>query len=346
MYKQTIEKLLNKKNLLVEESEMMFNEIFKNNLNPVQISAFLTGLAAKGEIYEEIYGAASSLNRFKVPVHCSSETLADTCGTGGDKSGTFNISTAVAFVIAANGFTVAKHGNRSVTSSSGSADVLISLGINLANLTPEKAEQALNNIGISFLFAPYFHPAMKYVADIRKNLNFRTIFNIIGPLVNPAGPVKFHALGVFSPKLVPVMAKVLQKMGVENGAVFSSYDGLDEISVFDQTKIVFFNNETSEEIIFDPKSSGIYHNPEEINTIKVSNPDESANIIKKVLTNSSPSVARDIVTINAAIFEKLRDPDISFEEAIKKTREIISTYKPLEKLNQLIGFAQKEEAKN
>ena len=346
MYKQVIEKLLNGNNMLPGETEMIFDEIFNNSINDVQVSSFLTALASKGEVYQEILGAAHSLNKFKIPVKCSSLQLSDSCGTGGDKSSTFNISTAVSFVIAANGFTVAKHGNRSVTSSSGSADVLVSLGINLTNLTPAKAEQALNNIGISFLFAPYFHPAMKYVANIRKNLSFRTIFNIIGPLVNPAGPVKYHALGVFSPKLAPVMAKVLQQMGVENGAVFSSYDGLDEISVFDQTKIIFFNNESTEEIIFDPKKYGIYHESKELEKIKVNNPDESAELIKKILTNSAPSVARDIVTINAAIFEKLREPEISFEEAIRKTSELISTYKPLEKLNQLIGFSQKDEVTN
>ena len=346
MYKNAIGKLLQKQDLNSEETEIIFDKIFREELDIAQISAFLTALAAKGESADEILGAASSLNKLKVNINNSAEFLADTCGTGGDGSSTFNISTAVAFIIAANGFTVAKHGNRSVTSSSGSADVLISLGINLADLTPQMAETALNKIGITFLFAPYFHPAMKTVAPIRKSLGFRTIFNIIGPLVNPAGPVKYHALGVFSPKLVPTMAKVLRNMGVEHGAVFSGYDGMDEISVFDRTRMVVFHGDDFEEIIFDPEKYNILHDENEREIIKVTNPEESAELIKKVLTNSGPAVARDIVTVNAAIFEKLRNPENSFENAIKNTKEIISTYKPLEKLNQLIGISQKGEIKN
>ncbi len=342
-YKSIINQLIEGKNIESEEIKEIISQILEESLDPVQSSAFLTALRIKGESEEEILGVANALREKMIKVRCKErEKLADTCGTGGDGSGTFNISTTVAFIAAAAGFKVAKHGNRSVTSSSGSADLLVSLGVNITNLTPTRAEEALRKIGVTFLFAPFFHPAMKAVAPIRQGLGFRTIFNIIGPLVNPAGPVMYHTLGVFSPKYVEVVARVLRKLGTEKGAVFSSYDGLDEVSPFEATKVVLFDRDNFQEFIIRPEDFDMKHNRRAIDEIKVSDPEESAKLVKDILTGSAPKVAVDIVLLNAGLLFALRNGG-KIAEGIEEARAILSSLKPLEKLNQLVGFTQKEE---
>ncbi len=342
-YKTAISKLINHEDLEAEEVKSIISAILSEEMDPIQSSAFLTALRMKGEKEEEILGVAEALKEKMVMVKCKDrENLVDTCGTGGDGKSTFNISTAEAFVAAAGGFRVAKHGNRSVTSSSGSADVLVSLGINITSLTPKRAEEALKKIGITFLFAPFFHPAMKAVAPVRQKLGFRTIFNIIGPLVNPAGPVTYHTMGVFSPDFVKPVAKVLKKLGVKKAAVFSSYDGLDEISPFAPTRAIIFDEEKFEEVIIQPEQLGMKHSPEEMEEIIVTNPEESASLIKAIFTGEAPEVAKDMTILNSGMLFYLRNGG-ALADGVAEAKEILNSFKPLEKLNQLIGFSQKEE---
>ncbi len=344
-YKSIINNLIEGKNIEKEEIKDLIGKILSEEIDPVQSSAFLTALRIKGEAEEEILGVAEALKEKMVAINCEEkEKLADTCGTGGDGSSTFNISTTSAFIASAGGFKVAKHGNRSITSSSGSADVLLSLGVNFMELTPDKAHTALKKFGITFLFAPFFHPAMKAVAPIRQKLGFRTIFNIIGPLVNPAGPVTYHTMGVFSPDYVNKIAKVLRDLGTKNGAVFSSYDGMDEISPFAPTKVTIFLEDKFEDFTFEPGKFGLSHPESERELIKVSNPEESAELIKGVLTNNAPSVAIDTVILNAGFLFALRNGG-NIGEGIEEAKEVLYSLKPLEKLNQLIGFTQKTEVR-
>ncbi len=345
-YKTLINSLINGEEIEREEIKNFILSVLNGEIDPVQTAAFLTALRIKGESLNEVLGVAEALREKMVKVECDEkDKLADTCGTGGDNSGTFNISTAVSFLAAAGGFKVAKHGNRSITSASGSADVLVSLGVNIKNLTPQRAEEALKKIGITFLFAPFFHPAMKAVAPVRQKLGFRTIFNIIGPLVNPAGPVSYHSMGVFSPSYIDTISSALREMGTRRGAVFSSYDGMDEVSPFAPTRIIFFNETGTEERVIKPEDFGLKHDEKEREKIKVKNPDESAELIKKIFRGEAPQVAIDTVILNAGVLFALKNGnDIS--EGISEAKKVLESLKPLEKLNQLVGFSQMEEVKN
>ncbi|MCP3678578.1 MAG: anthranilate phosphoribosyltransferase, partial [Deltaproteobacteria bacterium] len=235
MIKEAIAKVIASQDLTESEMVEVMNEIMTGGASPAQISAFITALRMKGETVAEITGAARVMRERATKIEVKAERVVDTCGTGGDESMTFNISTAAAFVAAGAGVVVAKHGNRSVSSKSGSADVLKALGVNI-EVEVERVEECIGEIGIGFLFAPLLHGAMKYAAPVRREIGIRTVFNILGPLTNPAG-ARFQLLGVYDPLLTDMMAQVLNNLGSKRAFVVRGEDGLDEITLTSVTKI-------------------------------------------------------------------------------------------------------------
>ena len=248
MIKEAIANVVERKNLTEDEMVSVMREIMEGEATPAQIAAFITSLRMKGETVDEITGAARVMREKALKVKTKASVVIDTCGTGGDESFTFNISTAAAFVAAGAGLTVAKHGNRSVSSKSGSADVLKSLGVNI-EAEVQKVEECLDSIGIGFLFAPLMHSAMKYAAPVRREIGIRTIFNILGPLTNPAG-AQYQVLGVYRSELTEVLANVLKNLGSARALVVSGNDGLDEMTLTTETKVTELKNGDREYILY------------------------------------------------------------------------------------------------
>ncbi|HEY3340836.1 MAG TPA: anthranilate phosphoribosyltransferase, partial [Anaerolineae bacterium] len=240
MIQQAIAKLFNRESLSIEEAEKTMDEIMSGTATPTQIGAYLAALQLKGETPDEIVGSARAMRAKSLRIHTQKTLLVDTCGTGGDRSGTFNISTTAAFVVAGAGASVAKHGNRAASSQSGSADVLMALGVNVT-LSPEQVGQCIDEIGIGFAFAPIHHPAMKYAAGARKEIGARTIFNILGPLTNPAN-ASCQLLGVFDPSLTEMLAQVLAGLGVTHALVVSGPEKVDELTTTGINKISELSN--------------------------------------------------------------------------------------------------------
>ena len=270
------------------------SQVMTGGCNEQQIALLLTALRAKGETVEEVAGAAAAMRKHMTAIRSRHEQLLDTCGTGGGGSSTFNISTTAALVIAAAGVPVAKHGNRSVTSKSGSADVLAALGVNIEATVPQ-VEHCLDELGICFCFAPLMHPAMKHVAAVRKKLGVRTIFNLLGPLANPAG-AKFQLLGVGIPELRPLIASSLKLLGVERALVVSGQDGMGEVSIADATDVTQLDSSESSEFVWSPEAFGLQRSS--IDAIRVDGPQQSADMVRSVLTGEA-GAARDIVLLNA-----------------------------------------------
>src|SRR3989338_3949230 len=235
MIQEAISRLADKKDLLDNEAAKAMEDIMEGKATNAQVAAFLVGLRLKGENTEEITACARIMREKSIRIDPDAKFLVDTCGTGGDNSGTFNISTAAAFVAAGAGASVAKHGNKSISSKCGSADVLRALGVNI-ELEPLQVKECIEKVGIGFMFAPKFHPAMKYAMDARRELGVRTIFNILGPLTNPAG-AKSQLMGVFDQKLMPIMANVLKNLGSRHAMIVNG-DGMDEISISSKTDVV------------------------------------------------------------------------------------------------------------
>ena len=235
MFREYLTKIIDRKNLTQSDMSEMIGLIFSGEVSDSQVGAFMAALATKGETFEELAGAAQAMRRKALRIEALGQTVVDTCGTGGDGANTFNISTTTAFVVAGCGVTVAKHGNRSVSSKCGSADLLENLGINL-NTAPEIVEEAIAEIGIGFLFAPLYHGAMKYAMTARKEVGVRSIFNMLGPLTNPAG-ANCQLLGVYAPQLTEMFAEALKMLGSRRAFVVHGHDGLDEISVCAPTRI-------------------------------------------------------------------------------------------------------------
>ncbi|MBI5639634.1 MAG: anthranilate phosphoribosyltransferase [Nitrospirae bacterium] len=329
MIKEAISLLVS--NISLSESEMAecMKEIMEGKATDSQIGAFLTALRIKGETVEEITGAARIMRdkaaRIKAP-----EGVLDTCGTGGDMSHTFNISTTTAFVVAAAGVPVAKHGNRAVSSKSGSADVLESLGIKI-DLAPEKVETCLFETGFGFLFAPLFHPAMKYAIGPRREMGIRTVFNILGPLTNPAD-ARRQILGVFTSRLTEPLAKVLGNLGAEEAMVVHGEDGLDEITISDGTKVSWLRQGTVENLIFSPEDFGIERG--RIDDLVGGSKDENARVTLEILKGEKGH-KRDVVVINsaAALMVSGRVPGIA--EAVDKAKEAIDSGAAMAKLEQI-----------
>ncbi|MFT8314963.1 MAG: anthranilate phosphoribosyltransferase [Clostridium sp.] len=335
MLKEAIKKISNKENLNEEEAYSSVNEIMKGEALQSQIGAFLVGLRMKGETVEEITGAARAMRDNASIVKLESEYVIDTCGTGGDGSKTFNISTAVAIIAAAAGVKVAKHGNRAVSSSSGSADVLQKLGINI-DIEPEKAKKLIDENGMAFLFAQKYHSAMKNVGPVRKELGIRTVFNILGPLTNPAF-VKGQVLGVYSKELTHTLAEVLLKLGSEKAMVVHGGDGLDEITTTTTTYVSEIREGKVIDYEIEPEKLGIPL--AKVEDIKGSSAKENAGIIIDILKGKR-GPKRDIVVLNTAAALYVGKVAENLEQGIKLTEDIIDSGKAYEKLNELVEYSK------
>ncbi|AJA47494.1 anthranilate phosphoribosyltransferase [Clostridium pasteurianum DSM 525 = ATCC 6013] len=335
MLKEAIKKISNKENLNEEEAYSSVNEIMKGEALPSQIGAFLVGLRMKGETVEEITGSARAMRDNASIVKLESEYVIDTCGTGGDGSKTFNISTAVAIIAAAAGVKVAKHGNRAVSSSSGSADVLQELGINI-DIEPEKAKKLIDEKGMAFLFAQKYHSAMKNVGPVRKELGIRTVFNILGPLTNPAF-VKGQVLGVYSKELTHTLAEVLLKLGSEKAMVVHGGDGLDEITTTTTTYVSEIREGKVIDYEIEPEKLGIPL--AKVEDIKGSSAKENAGIIIDILKGKR-GPKRDIVVLNTAAALYVGKIAETLEQGIKLTEDIIDSGKAYEKLNELVEYSK------
>lgn len=293
--KEAIGKVINRENLSEDEMRKVINIIMKGDATSCQIGAFLAALRMKGETIDEIIGAVKGMRDNMVKLNIEDEYLIDTCGTGGDGGKTFNISTAVSIIAAAGGVKVAKHGNRAVSSKSGSADVLEALGIK-TDLSPKESIEQIKNKNMSFLFAQQYHKAMKNVGKERREVGTRTIFNLIGPLANPA-PIRGQLMGIFDGNLVGTIGEVLLNLGIEKGLVVHGDDGLDEITITDETKICEISNGGTKIYKISPEEFGIKRVSME--EISGGTPEENAETIISILKGEK-GAKRDIVTLNAA----------------------------------------------
>jgi anthranilate phosphoribosyltransferase len=299
MIKDSTQKLIDGTNLTYEESREVMKEIMSGQATNAQIAAFLTASRMKGETVEEIRAFAEIMKECSNRIHPRvNGRLIDTCGTGGDKIKTFNISTTAAFVVAGAGVPIAKHGNRSVTSQSGSADVMEKLGLNL-DMTPQTVQNSVEQVGIGFMFAPAFHPAMKHVIGPRREIGIRTIFNVLGPLTNPAC-ANAQILGVYDCKLTDPLTHVLKRLGCEEAMVVHGLDGLDEISTVGKTAIAWLRDGEVKTIETVPKDFGVRQ--AQIDAIKGTTPDESAEVLFKILNGycAADDPKSEIVLANAA----------------------------------------------
>lgn len=334
-FQQYIRKISNHQLLNHTEMTEAMRIIMTGQATPAQVGAFLLGLRMRGETVEEITAAASVMRELVTPVAISHEYLVDTCGTGGDSSGTFNISTASAFVAAAAGARVAKHGNRSVSSKSGSADVLEIAGINL-ELTADQVARCINELGVGFLFAQKHHNAMKHAIGPRRELGIRTVFNLLGPLTNPAGAPN-QVLGVFAKDWVRPIAEVLQKLGSRHVLVVHSADGLDEISIAAPTYVAEVKEGVVREYLLNPEDLGLRTAP--LDELKVSTSAESLAMIRRALSNQ-PSVASDIVALNAGAAIYVAGLAHSHTEGIEQAKAVMADGSALARLQQLAQFSQ------
>lgn len=332
---QALVRLIEQREIFYDEMLSLMRQIMNGEVAPTQIAAILVGLRVKKETIGEISAAAFVMREFatKVPV-TRREHLVDTCGTGGDAMHTFNISTTSAFVAAAAGAQVAKHGGRSVSSTCGSADVLEALGVNL-NLTPEQVGHSIDQIGIGFMFATNFHGAMKYAAPVRRELGVRTIFNVLGPLTNPAG-ANNQVMGVFHPDLVGIQARVLQRLGSHHVLVVHGADGMDEITISGATQVAELKNGEVREYTVQPADFGLTSAP--LDAIRSANVDEAKAVLLGVLDNQ-PGAARDIVQLNAGAAIYVSGLSPTLEEGIKKAGEVIASGAAKNKLAQLIQIS-------
>ncbi|HLX23069.1 MAG TPA: anthranilate phosphoribosyltransferase [Usitatibacter sp.] len=333
---EAINRLCDKREIFYDEMVDLMRQVMEGKVSPVQLSAILMGLHVKTESVSEIAAAASVMREFSTKVDASGvEHLVDTCGTGGDKAHTFNISTTSAFVAAAGGAHVAKHGGRSVSSQSGSADVLEGLGVNLA-LTPEQVALSIREVGLGFMFAPSHHPAMKHAAPVRKELGMRTILNILGPLTNPAGAPN-QVMGVFHADLVGIQARVLKMLGSKHVITVHGHDGLDEITLTGPTFVAELKHDFITEYTIEPKQFGFDVAP--IEAIQVKDSAESKARVESVLANE-PGPSRDIVILNAAAALYVSGVAPSLWDGVAVARDCIASGAARAKLDQLVKFTR------
>jgi len=332
---EALNRIIEHQEIQHDEMLSLMRQIMQGEISPVLIAAIITGLRVKKETIGEIAAAAQVMREFATPVELSnSEYLVDTCGTGGDATHTFNISTASAFVTAAAGARVAKHGGRSVSSKSGSADVLEALGVNL-NQTPQLVAQSISEIGVGFMFAPNYHSAMKYAAPVRRELGIKTIFNILGPLTNPAG-AKSQVLGVFSADLVSTLAHVLHQLGSRHVLIVNGKDGLDEITITGESNIGELKQDKV--IVYTVKPEDFGLTTASIDTIQVTDSDHAKAMLLSVLENQA-GPARDIVMMNAGAAIYVAGVADSFAQGVEKAQHAIESGAALKKLNQLVEFS-------
>lgn len=333
MIKEAIIKLTNKENLSYEEAKAVMNEIMSGEASDVQKSAYLTALTMKGETIDEITGSAEEMRNHAVQLSHEGDVL-EIVGTGGDKSDSFNISTTSSLVIASAGVPVAKHGNRAASSKSGAADVLESLGVNIT-ISPEKSAELLQNIGICFLFAQSYHTAMKYVGPIRKELGIRTIFNILGPLANPAS-ANLQVMGVYDESLVEPLAKVLSNLGVKRALVVYGQDRLDEISASAETSVCEVKDGTFKSYTISPEQFGLTRCKKE--ELTGGTPDENAAITKAVLAGGQ-GARRTAVVLNAGAGLYVAGKADSIEAGVRLAEELIDSGKAEKKLEEFVKYS-------
>lgn len=339
MIREAISMLSDGNTLSREEARQAMDEIMSGEATDAQIAAFLTALRMKGETIEEITGCAMVMREKVTTIKTHHTKFVDTCGTGGDRKGTFNVSTCAAFVVAAAGIPVAKHGNRSVSSSCGSADVLSELGVKI-DAPLSISEKCLDEIGICFLFAPLFHKAMRYAMPARQQIGIRTVFNIIGPLTNPA-MAPCQVMGVFNPNLTDTLAEVLKNLGTHHALVCHGIDGLDEITITGDTKIVELKNGKILDYYVEPGDFGFAK--ASLDSIRGGDSKDNAIIVKDILEGKK-GPQRDIVLMNAGAAILAGDGANTLHEGVMKAIEALDSGAALNKLNQLIKYSQMGEA--
>ena len=332
MIKEAILKLSKKENLNYEEAKAVMNEIMSGEATAVQMSSYLTALSMKGETIDEITGSAAGMRENCIKLLHNLEVL-EIVGTGGDNSNSFNISTASAIVIAAGGVAVAKHGNRASSSKCGAADVLEELGVNI-NISPEKSRELLSKINICFLFAQNYHIAMKYVAPVRKELGIRTVFNILGPLSNPAG-ANIELMGVYDSSLVEPLAKVMQNLGVKRGMVVYGTDKIDEISMSSETKVCeILDKENLKSYTISPKDFGYdFYDKKEL---EGGDKKENAEIIRNIFSLKDKGAKRKAVCMNAGAGFYIAGKVQNIKDGVQMAENLIDEKKALEKLEDFI----------
>jgi len=342
--KDGIKKVLEGKNLSAEEARIVMGEIMSGQASPEQIAAFLVGLRMKGETIAEITEFARVMRGKANQIKCRVPIVVDTCGTGGDGKHTFNISTVATFIVAGTGLVVAKHGNRSVSSRCGSADVLEFLGAKI-DLPPKKVEKCLDEIGVGFLFAPVFHPAMKYATPVRRAIGVRTVFNILGPLTNPAG-ARRQLLGVFSRQWVHPLAQVLGNLGSEHVFVMHSEDGLDEVTTTGKTWISEWASGEVKDFFVEPEEFGMPKAT--LEELQGTDVEKNAQILLDIL-GGEKSPRRDIAVLNAAFAicagkqtEAVAGQKGKIKEYILLAEQAIDSGKALKKLNQLKEYSNRK----
>ena len=333
---EALQRTIEHREIFHDEMLKIMRMIMNGELSPVMTAALITGLRVKKETIGEITAAAQVMREFSTKVKVANPShLVDIVGTGGDGAHTFNISTCAMFVAAAAGAKTAKHGGRSVSSKSGSADVVEALGANL-NLTPEQIARSIEEVGIGFMFAPNHHPAMKNVAPVRKELGIRTIFNILGPLTNPAGAPNI-LMGVFHSDLVGIQVRALQRLGAEHAVVVYGRDGMDEISLGSSTLVGELKNGQITEYEIHPEDFGL---PMASNrALRVDTPEQSLAVLRGVLDNQ-PGPARDIVTLNAGAALYAANVAASIAEGVERARAAIASGAAKAKLAQFVAFSQ------
>ncbi len=332
MIDKCLKKLSNGQDLTFEESYECMQAIMRGEVSAIKISAFLTALKMKEETVEEIFAFAKVLRENALSVDGSEfDVLMDTCGTGGDGINTFNISTSVMFILAANGINIAKHGNKAMTSKSGAADVLESLGANIS-LDEKQVFQCIKKTKVGFIFAMKYHSSMKNVGGIRRDLPFRTVFNILGPLANPA-KANVHLMGVFDKNLIPKVINVLKKLGIKKAMVVSGCDGMDEITLTGKTYVAELNNDKISEYEINPEDYGF--SLCKLEDLLGGTPDENAKILRGIL-NGDKGAKSDIVLLNAGVAIYVAGFAKDIAEGIAKAREVIDNKKAVEVLDNFI----------
>lgn len=336
---QAVGLLINNQDLSTEEMIAVMRQVMTGEATPAQIGGFLVALRMKGESIDEITGAATVMRELASKVSINAENLVDTCGTGGDGANLFNVSTASAFVVAAAGGCVAKHGNRSVSSSTGSADVLEAAGVNL-NITPEQVARCVEEIGVGFMFAPSHHSAMKHAIGPRRELGQRTIFNMLGPMTNPAGVTR-QVIGVFSADLCVPMAEVLQRLGSEHVMVVHALDGLDEISLHGETQVAELKNGEITKYTIKASDFGIAE--QDLSDLGVESAEQSLALIKDALgrrRTEAGAKAADIIALNAGAAIYVSGVASSLADGIDMAQDAIGTGLAGGKLEELISFTE------
>jgi len=336
MIKDAIVKLVERQALTETEAEAVMHEIMEGKVTQAQIGAYLTALRMKGETVEEITGSARAMREKATRIRVNDPMVVDTCGTGGDGAATFNVSTTTAFVVAGAGITVAKHGNRAVSSRSGSADVLKCLGVRV-DLPPEQVEECVNEIGIGFLFAPLFHGAMKHVMGPRQELGVRTIFNLLGPLTNPAGAA-IQILGVYDEGLTETLAKVLMRLGSRHCYVVHGLDGLDEITLTDRTRVSEGKGGRITNYFVEPQDFGFAR--ARLKDLAGGDGEENARIIRDIL-GGREGPRQNLVLVNSAPALVACGKAATLPDGVKLAQEVIRSGAAMEKLDSLVSWTNK-----